>query len=370
METRGCRPGVLIRTAEGGRWPGVSLVRSWGWVMVGSVLVWAEPTDLTYLENQHIDLFLRHAPEAEAKLELLVRDSSAHVSYGTNEVIIQSAESAELILPPGLPFGDEGDSLWVLPQSQDPWLPYLGLSTDGVPAGLYDGPLRYRLLSVDGPGDFYVWQAGIGGLSIQMNSRDGIDEQDEVLLLAGGHAHYNWGFTAPGKYCVTLQGLGRRIGVATNDLSVATPITFYVQPLPLEPYFQVWQRFYWPTCVPDDVQGADADPDADRMVNALEYAFALDPLVPDLEGGPEFQWVTQAGEVYGALRYTRVKAATDVEYRPRAASRLDAEDWETLTTVVEVVDLGETELVVVRDGVNAAEAGLRFYQLEVSFRAP
>ena len=329
----------------------------------------AGQTNLTYLTHQHIDLLIRYLPEAETKLELTVRDSSAHVSYGTNEVIIESAESARLILPPGLPFGEEGDPLWVLPQSQDPLLPYLGFSTDGVPLGLYEGPLRYRLLSMDGPGEFFVWQAAMAGFNITMNTQDGISEQDEVRLLAGGHAHYNWGFTQPGKYCVTLQAVGRRIGVATDDLSLETPITFYIQPLPLEPYFQVWQRRYWPTCVPESIQGPEADPDGDGLVNAIEYALGLNPLVPDVDGLPEFQWVAAGGQVYGALRYTRVKAATDLEYRPRAASGLNAEDWELLTEVVEVVDLGETELVVVRDSVSDESAGPRLFQLQVEFKS-
>jgi len=210
----------------------------------------------------------------------------------------------------------------------------------------------------------------MAGFNIAMNTQEGITEQDEVRLLAGGHAHYNWGFTRPGKYCVTLQAGGRRIGAATNDLSVETPITFYVQPLPLEPYYQVWQRRYWPTCVPDSIQGPGADPDGDGLVNALEYALGLNPLEPDIDGLPEFQWVTAGGQVYGALRYTRVKAATDLEYWPRAASALTGDNWEPLSTVVEVVDLGETELVLVRDSLSAANAGPRFYQLQVEFKSP
>lgn len=324
----------------------------------------------TFLTHQHIDVLIRYEPEATNKLVLTVRDSSAHVSYATNEVVIQAAPSSELVLPAGTPFGNEGDPIWVLPQSQDPGLPYIGFSADAVPSGLFDGPLRYRLIHVEGPGAFFAWQAGIGALNVQMNTTDGIDANDQIELLAGGHAHYNLGFNAPGMYCVNLQAEGRRLGVATNDYSLPTPITFYLEPLPTAPPFLVWQRTHWPTCVPDDLKGPGADPDADMVVNAMEYALGLDPLIPNTAGLPAFTWITENDQTYGALTYSRVKDATDLEYLPGVTSNLLIPAWTPMTTVVSVEDLGDTERVTVRDPLDRTTAGKRFYQLRIRFLTP
>ena len=171
-----------------------------------------------------------------------------------------------------------------------------------------------------------------------MNITDGIDENDYTELPTGGHAHHNWGFTEPGMYCVTLQAQGRRVGMATDDLSVETPITLYIEPLPTKPYLQVWQRQHWPTCVPDTIKGPNADPDQDGVVNAMEYALGLDPLVASRDGLPELVWVRDAEHLYGALRYTWVESARDLDYSPRVTSDFGSAVWEVRMEVVEVVD--------------------------------
>ena len=76
---------------------------------------------------------------------------------------------------------------------------FVALVLLGVPAGLYDGPLTYQFEAVEGPGHFFLWQADTGGLSVQVDTSDGIDASDNVALAAGGHSHHNWGFTAPGE---------------------------------------------------------------------------------------------------------------------------------------------------------------------------
>ena len=332
-----------------------------------------EVEPVAFLTNQHIDILVQYVPDAENALEISVRDSTADLNYPGNEVVIRSDASAELTLPPGTPFGAGGDSIWILPQDRNPErpnLPDLGFSADEVPGGMYESPLRYQLVSVEGPDEFFLWQASGSGLDIQMNSRDGIDENDHTELEAGGHAHYNWGFTEPGRYCVTLQAQGRRVSMATDDMSVETPITFYIEPLPTEPNFQVWQRKHWPTCVPDTIKGPNADPDRDLIVNGMEYALGLNPLVPSREGLPEFVWVTEADQRYGALQYTRMTSASDLDYSPQVIAHFGNYGWERLTEVVEVVDHGESETVTVRDSVAALSASMRFYRLMVSFNKP
>ena len=73
--------------------------------------------------------------------------------------------------------------------------------------------------------------------------------------------------------------------------------------------------------------GADADPDGDGVVNLLEYAFGLDPLVPSREGLPVSGMVTIDGDEYLSISFRRNPDATDVEFTPQASS--DLRTWES-----------------------------------------
>lgn len=321
------------------------------------------------LSREHIDIRILPGSVPEAPLKLRIRDANVDLTYDAHEVFIQATEEAILTLPGGTPFGDEGEPIWVLPQSQNPSLPYIGFNAEGIAAEAYEGPLRFELRSVTGPGDFFLWQANAAGLDVQMNTEDGIDASDRVELPAGGHAHHNWGFTQPGSYCVTLRPTGNPNGEATIAAGPETTITFRIEPLPEEPAFEVWRRGHWPTCAPETIAGTNADPDEDGLINALEYAFGLDPLIPSREGLPRMEWVMEDGTIHGALRFTRVKGASDLQYLPVVATDLVAGSWEEMTDELEVLDQGATERVLVRDPEPATQAGHRFYQLRVRPRS-
>ena len=195
----------------------------------------ARAADLVFLEREHCDFLIQHRPDETRILALVLRDEDRGVNYHANEVVLVVPEAARLSLPPGTPFGEEGDPIWALPQSQDRNLLYLGFSAEGVSAGAFSGPLNIRLKSVDGPGHFFAWQAAeFGNLNIKMNSRDGIGEDDRTTPIAGSHEHFNFGFSAPGVYQVAFQVEGRLPGSATNALSEISSFTFHVLPLPEE----------------------------------------------------------------------------------------------------------------------------------------
>ena len=97
---------------------------------------------------------------------------------------------------------------------------------------------------------------------------------------------------------------------------------------------------------------AALDPDGDGIPNALEYALGLNPNVASTAGLPMFSFVSDAGQTYGALTFTRVKAATDIDYLPSVRSDFNSGAWTTLTAVVSVVDHGATETVTMRDAVS------------------
>ncbi|MCW5558881.1 MAG: choice-of-anchor M domain-containing protein [Verrucomicrobiae bacterium] len=187
------------------------------------------------LAAEHVDLRVLYTAEATNPISFVARDEDHHINYSTNECVLLVNEGGKLTLPAGTPFGNEGDLLYVLPQSQNPDLLYLGISTEGIPGGVFSGNLNVRLKSVAGPGSFYVWQASsFGDFDVKMNSADGITDADQTTPLIGSHEHYNWGFTAPGVYQVTFQITGRRAGDTADLASPLTTFTFHVLPLPVE----------------------------------------------------------------------------------------------------------------------------------------
>ncbi len=132
------------------------------------------------------------------------------------------------------PDGDEWDFIglpagqvyWQLLQSQDSSTLYLGFSAEDTPWNALDSYdaagesggrvqgeapwIQLRLVRVEGPGHFSVWQSGSLRPVVFLSSADnGVDASDTLWILAGGHIHFNWAFTARGLYRVTLQASGR-----------------------------------------------------------------------------------------------------------------------------------------------------------------
>lgn len=129
-------------------------------------------------------------------------------------------------IPPGFEFigATPGENFWILPQTQDPSVLYLGLSSETMtPADRQNialwNPndpraasaqrwLKIQLLDVRGPadGEFAVWQASGGPPTVFMSTaQGGVDDSDALFPLAGGHDHFNWGFTQPGYYDIDVE---------------------------------------------------------------------------------------------------------------------------------------------------------------------
>jgi surface-anchored protein len=265
------------------------------------------------LTNEHVDLRVLYDATAETNaLSLVVRDEDLRINHDATNVVIRVPESAKLLLPPGFDaFGTEGDPLWILPQSQDPNLMYLGISAEGIGGGLFTGPITVRLLSVEGPGSFFLWQFdAFSGLRMVMNSRDGISEADAAQPFTGSHEHFNWGFSANGIHAVTFQAAARRPGETNDILSLPTTIVFAVEPLPDLPppnAWQLWQSEQWPGITDPTIIGPQADPDADGFPNLLEFFGGTNPR--QSSSRPQLQLSVQRNPTSGDIRDVTLQLA-------------------------------------------------------------
>jgi hypothetical protein len=336
---------------------------------------------VTYLTNQHMDFRLQYYPTAEGsnRLDMIVAYDPG--IRGTNtEVYIVGNTNAKTTIPGNVNYaflGTAGMPIWILPQSQNINLPYIGISAENglfptdIPAGVFNSPMALELVSVEGPGNFFVWSISGAGQppNVKMIATNGIVAADYRAAEIGinNHDHNNLAFSTNGLYRVTFRTRGQFLGDTTNTLGRDVAWSFQI--LPLRPW-ENWVSTNWPPATAGSTNGPAADPDGDGIPNALEYALGLDPHTVSTTGLPTFSWVNDAGETYGALTFTRVKAATDLDYLPSVRSELTTGDWNVLTNVVSVIDHGDTDTVTVRDFSPAPANSTRFYQFRAQLNYP
>ncbi|MCX8157059.1 MAG: choice-of-anchor M domain-containing protein [Verrucomicrobiae bacterium] len=317
-----------------------------------------------HLTTEHADLRVTYTPGAQPPLGLVFYSEALESGFATNEITIVGAEQARLTLPPGTPFGPAGASLWVLPQTAQPGLPLLGSSGEGVPAGvLANNRMEIRLVRVEGPGHFLLWQTlGPGQFNILMDSRDGITAADVTSIEVEAHKHHAWGFTTSGLYRLTFQAVGTLTGQSQPTLSAEHTFLFHL--LPLRPW-ENWQATHWPCECNPQLIGPAADPDGDGLVNLAEYALGTNPHLPETQPRPQATVVWHQGQPYGALIFQRARHATDLVWQPVVSAQLRGGAWDTLMQVHHIEDLGESERVTLRDTQPLRVTAQRWYQLRL-----
>jgi len=116
-----------------------------------------------------------------------------------------------------------GAESYLLAESENPALPYLGIAAEEVPGGtLASYPnadprvgatgawVKLQLVGYRGPAGahFSVYNSGSPDPTVWMATSDGIGAGDSVFVLQGSHGHFNFAFSAAGNYEVDLVASG------------------------------------------------------------------------------------------------------------------------------------------------------------------
>jgi len=99
--------------------------------------------------------------------------------------------------------------------------PFLGFGAEDVAGGLFVGDaFSYALtdFSSSSGGDFVLYTNG-NWANPDMNTADGLSASDSVNIFAGGHEHYNLGFTTAGIYDLTFTAFGTLVGGGVVETS-------------------------------------------------------------------------------------------------------------------------------------------------------
>lgn len=163
-------------------------------------------TAQSFFTDGHIDLGIGY----EGGFDLHLHTESPEMEYAANELILVVGTAGRTTTPPVLSaFAPVGSDIWILPKTENPSLPFLGIGTEELTVSDWLGDITLTLQSVTGPGDFGLYNVGTFGEVIPlMNSRDGITSGDSVTIPAGTHAHFKWTFNAPGTYTIGFEASG------------------------------------------------------------------------------------------------------------------------------------------------------------------
>ncbi|MFQ3240640.1 MAG: hypothetical protein ACI9A1_000886 [Lentimonas sp.] len=156
-------------------------------------------------------------------------------------ITITVPNSVSTVLGTGIPATgvDAGESIWILPQSNPNTgtIPFLGMGTEELTASDWSGGITFTLGAVTSPsgsGDFSLWQStGIGGLDFYFSTADeslSMNGNNTLIAAAGGHDHYNFGFSETGVWAVELTVSGDH--TTLGALSDTQTFEFSVVPEP------------------------------------------------------------------------------------------------------------------------------------------
>ncbi|MDR1295088.1 MAG: choice-of-anchor M domain-containing protein [Bifidobacteriaceae bacterium] len=161
------------------------------------------------LDGGHVDM----GPKlVDGAWSLLIHDDAAKTDTAATSVwrypaqtVLHVLDQASLTVPddPAYAFvgADAGEEVWVVPQTQNPDVVWLGWNTqDPWVAGAVDRGITLSLVGIQGPGvvTVYLQSGSFDEPQLLYDSR--VDESQSVWVDVNTHTHANWVFTAPGVY--------------------------------------------------------------------------------------------------------------------------------------------------------------------------
>jgi surface-anchored protein len=283
-------------------------------VTVAPTPAWAQ--EPVVLSVGHTDALDVHYTGGELRLMLKDDTGPSTVVRDPAEVILQALPEAAIQVPddPRYAFlGEPGDTIWVLPQVQDPVLLWPGWSTEQLPGGTFVGnQVTLTLVEVDGPGELSVFTVdAFGNPTIRWHAEGGTVDPAAVTAPIPTHAHANWAFSAEGEYTLAFQ--------ADATLNGGGPVSSG----PVEYTFVVGEL------------GGDPDPppEVDLTVEGMQSSYqpgetvsltAVQSPQTDLDHYHWFSqcpgatdWEVVAGEVQATYTFTATEALDGCQYQAR-----------------------------------------------------
>ncbi|WBB67651.1 TIGR03773 family transporter-associated surface protein [Micromonospora sp. WMMD812] len=160
------------------------------------------------------------------KWRIRIKDdrTSPPVWRETADVVLHVKDNAKITVPAGADFlGKQGDTVWLLPQSQQAGIVWPGWNTqhESVVSGV-KGNVTWALKGVNGPGRFALFLTGsFGKADVLFDSAKAFPQQMSIPLNT--HAHGNWAFGKPGLYRLAVQMSGTTTaGKAVTDTRTLT----------------------------------------------------------------------------------------------------------------------------------------------------
>ncbi len=159
-------------------------------------------------------------------LKIAVKDGRTQpaVWRPTDRVTFGVGPAARLNVPsnPEYAFlGQAGATVYVLPQTENATLPWLGWSTETIGPGVVSGnAVQMRLEGVDGPGSLALFfNDQFGGADVIFDSDDSSAPRVHTIA-ALTHGHANWAFSKAGTYRVRLGFSAAGVSSASTTVTI------------------------------------------------------------------------------------------------------------------------------------------------------
>ncbi|MEE6262601.1 choice-of-anchor M domain-containing protein [Plantactinospora sonchi] len=188
----------------------------------------ATPAAAATMETGHVDAL--DVDYAVGALTLDIRSySPANDDLSPAGTTLRLRSSSAITVPSGSAWsclGAAGSTVYVAPQAENAGLIWAGWNTEDVPAA--QGPVRMELVgvsSVPAGGRFALYTTNaFGSPTFRLNSNSAAGCPISIWpgnIGAGGHAHGNWAFSAPGTYTLSFRA------TAQGGAGVASPTVNY-----------------------------------------------------------------------------------------------------------------------------------------------